>query len=242
MQKVFLYLCLLVCSITLNAQVSKTNYFFDSTALNNIRNFYSSERGSESAIYNGKLHYPYASNIEGVAYFNSEAWQKGSVIYDNTLYENILMKYDLVQDQLIIIAYEKTGLPIALFSPRIKEFSLPAFRFVYLDEKKNGSILPPGFYQLLLEGRITVFSRNIKVVSEKIEGLQLFRRFEEKNAFYILKDGQYYLIKTKKDLLTTLEEHKKEINSHLKKMKLNFRNDPMRSLISAAELYNRQPN
>ena len=242
MPKLFLFACFFASSINLNAQASKTTPIYDSTALKNIRAFYNSERGVESAIYNGRLHYPYPSAIEGTAYFHSADWQIGNVIYDFIFYENISMKYDLVADQLIVTSNETTGASIALFSPRIKEFSFSGFRFVYLDEKKNRSDLPAGFYQLLVEGRINALSKTTRLISEKIEAGQMIGRFEEKRNYYILKDGQYHNIKTKTDLLNTLREHTKEVQNVLKTMKLNYRKKPLETLIAAAEFYNRQPN
>jgi len=242
MQRPLLFAGFFVSSLILHAQASKPNPIYDSTALKNIRDFYNSERGVESAIYNGRLHYPYASTIEGIAYFHSADWQKGNVIYDFIFYQNILMKYDLVADQLIVTANETTGASITLYSPRIKEFSFSGFRFVYLNEKGNKSVLPAGFYQLLVEGKINALSKTTKVISEKIEAGQINRKFEEKKFYYILKDGQYYNIKTKSDLLNTLKEHNKEIHNLLKTRKLNYRKNPMQTLIAAAELYNRQSN
>lgn len=242
MQKLFLFACFLVSSIVLNAQASKIDPIHDSTRLRNIRDFYNSERGVESAIYNGRLHYPYASVIEGTAYFHSADWQKGNVIYDNIFYENMLMKYDLVADQLIVIANETTGMSITLFSPRIKAFSFSGFRFVYLNENKNKSFLPAGFYQLLAEGRINALSKTTRIITEKIEAGQINRKFEEKKAYYILKGGQYYSIKNKSELLNTLREHNKAIQNLLKAMKLNYRKTPMQTIIAAVEFYNRQPD
>ncbi|HET6766395.1 MAG TPA: hypothetical protein VFH08_03315 [Chitinophagaceae bacterium] len=242
MQKLFLFACFLVSSIVLNAQASKIDPVYDSTALRNIREFYNSERGVESAIYNGRLHYPYASVIEGTAYFHSADWQKGNVIYDNIFYENILMKYDLVADQVIVIANEMTGTSITLFSPRIKAFSFSGFRFVYLNENKNKSFVPAGFYHLLAEGRINALSKTTRIITEKIEAGQINRKFEEKKAYYILKGGQYYSIKNKSELLNTLREHNKAIQNLLKTMRLNYRKNPMQTIIAAVEFYNRQPD
>ena len=48
--------------------------------------------------------------------------QKGWVIYDQVLYENIQMKYDLFKDQLMVAPKGLSGIAIGLFSPRISDF------------------------------------------------------------------------------------------------------------------------
>ena len=51
------------------------------------KNIYFLERGNETALYNGVLHYGYSADIKGIAYFKYDDWQSGSVVYDAILYE-----------------------------------------------------------------------------------------------------------------------------------------------------------
>jgi len=210
----------------------------DFTGKNYVKQYYNSQRGAESAIYNGKLFYSYSSDIEGIPYFQSANWQKGTVVYENIIYEDILMKYDLVKSQLIVTPNETGGMHISLYSPRIQEFGFSGFHFIYFNKKKDNSSLPEGFYQLLVKGTITVFANTKKIISEKIVGNTLDKKFEEIVSYYLLKKGQYYHINSQNDLLNALEEHRKEIKVLLKTMKLKYRKDPLRIIIASVELYN----
>lgn len=202
------------------------------------KNSYSLQKGNQAAIYNGTIHISYSSEIEGIAYFYSVEWQKGNVLYDDIYYENILMKYDMVKDQLIVKAKEIEGFPIVLFSPRVKEFSLLGSKFIRVDNTTTGSFLQTGFYQQLTQGKVIALARVTKNISEKIIDNKVDRKFKEKVKYYIFKDNLYYSIDKKNDLLNILKEHKKEVQGFIKENKLNFRKDLENVIISVAEFYN----
>jgi hypothetical protein len=117
----------------LNAQ----QYAADSTSAkagtDYAKQLYFAQRGEELAIYKGVHHVGYLASIEGHAYFQSPDWQKGSVLYDNILYENIIMKYDLYKDQLLVTPQEQGRMFIGLFSPRVAKFSFSGLNFIRID-------------------------------------------------------------------------------------------------------------
>jgi hypothetical protein len=202
------------------------------------RHLYFTQRGEESAIYNGIHHDGYSTSIEGYAYFQSPGWQKGSVVYDNILYENILMKYDLLRDQLIVTPKEQSGMYIGLFSPRVERFSFSTFNFIRIGKTDEKTSPGPGFYQQLSYGKLTVLTRKTKVITERIEGNAFLHKFEETAKYYLLKDGIYYPAKSKKDILAVVKERKKEIQQFLSKNKLNYRKHREKTLVAVAEFYN----
>ncbi len=215
--------------------------FIDTGALGGdtayARQLYFAQRAEELTIYNGVLHIGYSPSIEGHAYFESSAWQKGFVIYNNVRYDNIIMKYDLLNDQLIVTPKEQGGMFIGLLSPRVKQFSFSAFTFIYIDKTKQNTFLSPGFYQQLVRGKLTVLAKRAKVISEKIEGVTLLRKFQEKVKYYLLKDNQWQAVNRKKDILNVVKDRRKEIQKFLLKNKLNYRKDHEKTLIALAEFY-----
>ena len=232
---------LFACPFWASQLIYAQEYVTDSaifTGKNYVKQYYNSQRGAQSAIYNGKVFYSYPSDIEGIPYFQSSNWQKGTVVYENIIYEDILMKYDQVKGQLIVTPSETGGMHISLYSPRIQEFRFSGFQFIYFNRENDNSSLPEGFYQVLVKGTITAFANTTKTISEKIVGNALYKKFEENVSYYLLKKGQYYHINSQNDLLNALEEHRKEIKGLLRTMKLNHKKDPLRIIISAVELYN----
>jgi hypothetical protein len=202
------------------------------------KQLYFAQRTEELPIYNGVLHIGYSPSIEGHAYFESPGWQKGSVIYNNVLYENVIMKYDLVNDQLIVTPKEQGGMFIGLLSPRISQFSFSTFTFIYINKTKQNTFSSPGFYQQLVLGKLTVLAKRSKVINEKIEGVTLLRKFKERVKYYLLKDNEVHAVKHKKDILNVVKDRRKEVQKFLSKNKLNYRKDPEKTLVALAEFYN----
>ena len=208
------------------------------TKLHETRKAYDKERGNQLAIYNGIQHYPYSPSIEGIAYFQADEWKKGSVVFSDISYEDIFMKYDLVTDQLIVTPNYDGGLFIALFSPRVKEFSFGGKRFVRLTRESTNGELADGFYQVLSSGKVTAIARTQKVIEEKVDITGISRWFEMKTRYYLLKDGKYKLIRNKNDLTNLLKEHRREVNQALSNLKLKFRKNAEQNIIAATDAYN----
>lgn len=208
------------------------------TKLHETRKAYDKERGNQLAIYNGIQHYPYSPSIEGIAYFQADEWKKGSVVFSDISYEDIFMKYDLVTDQLIVTPNYDGGLFMALFSPRVKEFSFGGNRFVRLTRESTNGELADGFYQVLSSGKVTAIARTQKIIEEKVDITGISRWFEMKTRYYILKDGKYKPIRNKNDLTNLLKEHRREVNQALSNLKLKFRKNAEQNIIAATDAYN----
>jgi hypothetical protein len=222
----------------LQAQQHTTDSGLLSSSTDYAKHLYFVQRAEELAIYNGVHYNGYPASIEGHAYFQSSNWQKGDVIYDNVLYENVIMKYDLLKDQLIVTPKEQGGMFISLFSPRVKQFSFSTFTFIYIDKTRQNTSLTPGFYQQLVEGKLTVLAKRSKIISEKIEGTTLLQKFEERIKYYLLKGGTWYPVNHKKDILNIAKDRRKEIQQFLSKNKLNYRKDHEKTLVAVAKFYN----
>jgi hypothetical protein len=205
-------------------------------AANYIKHIYNTQREDDLPVFNGTQHYPYSSLINGVAYFQSDSWQKGAVIYEDVLYHDILMKYDLVADK-IIIAPLRGGIFISLFGQRVKEFSFSGLKFIRID-KTDKTSPPSGFYEVLVEGKTTLLIKTTKTISERIIDNALYSKFEQKVKYYILKNNQYYPVNNKKSLLDILKEKRKAVLDFITQKGLNYRRDTKNTIHAAVEFYN----
>ena len=217
-------------------------YFNDSATVSGATEYaklyYNQKRGNQSSIYNGLLHHSYPSYMEGNAYFLIDSFQRGTVIYEDIFYENILMNYDVVTDQLVVIA-NQTSMPLSLFSPRVKEFSFSGLNFFYEDEKNDiVTSLPKGYYQELVKGRATAICKTTKIILESIKDNKVHYEFEQHKRYYILKDSSSYLIKNKKDLLGVLKDQKKGIQEFMRTKKLKFRKNKEKTIAAVTQFYN----
>ena len=184
-------------------------------------------------IYNGIQHLGYLIFIEGSPYYKSSAWEKGIVLYDDILYKNVQLKYDMVTDEVIILQ-PINYLAIILFSPRVNYFSFSGSNFIYLHANDS---MQGGFYEQLATGKINLLAKRKSLIEEKITS-ELIRRFIRKDQFYIRKDNQFHAIENEKDVLNLLGGKKKLIKQYLKNNKIKFNRNRELALVKIAEQYN----
>lgn len=203
-----------------------------------VKFIYDSERGDESGIYNGILYYSYSSLIDGVAFFKTGEWNKGTVLFDEVWYKDIFMRYELVSDLLIVAKDTSSGIYISLYSPRVKEFSYSGMQFLRFTRKDANPPPETGFYQVMVNGKLTALRRSVKVIEEKLEANKVDRWFEEKTKYYMVKDGIYHRVNNKKDILSVCKDHKKEVQQFLSKRKIKYRQNPENMIVLVAGFYN----
>ena len=228
----------LLVAQTLQAQEYPADSAFTGSSLKYATYVYHTQRGEESAIFNGIIHEEYSASIGGHAYFQSPDWQKGSVMYGNILYEDLEMKYDLFKDQLIVTPHNPGAIAITLFNPRVEQFSFSTFKFIRIDKIGKNASLSPGFYQQLILGKLSVVLKRTKTISEKIIGTTFTQKFEETAKYYLLKEGIYYPVKTMKDILAVVKDQKKEVRQFLADKKLKYRKNSGGTIIAISEFYN----
>jgi hypothetical protein len=187
-------------------------------------------------VFNGREHPGYHPAIQGIAYYVTDEWQKGKLVYQHIEYTDIYLKYDLVADELVVRHLNGiTG--VILFTPRIQSFSLRDKIFIYL-RPLEGSGLKPGIYEEIRKGKLSLYAKRSTLINESIVGNVLERKFVDNTRFYVLKDGHYYIIKKQKDLMELLDGKKAEINARMKSSGIKYRYNRELALSKIVENYN----
>ncbi len=234
-----LTLILLVCvySLHLTAQSTDSNIHDDSTDAMVV--YYQSLR-QESPLYNGKEYIEYAYTLqEGHPFFQSPDWMIGTIHFEGMTFREVPMIYDIVKDQVIIQDFQRV-FKINLPADKIQQFTVAGHTFIRLIRGENDRI-KTGFYDQLYHGKISLYVRREKKITETY-GLQIVKGVSGKNIYYIKKNGNYYDIRNKGELIDLLKDHKKEVQQYLKKTGTNFRDDPETVMASAVEYYDKITN
>src|SRR5580765_3802212 len=233
----------LICIILLFSLIGNCQSYYDDSALVSgsskyLVNFYNKTRHDFNLLYNGPFHYSYPIIKQGSPYFSGEAWQKGSVTYEDVIYDNVLMKYDLVKDQLIVMVEEKGHMPLELFSPRIKEFSYEDLKFIYIPRESPLS-LKEGFYQQLSKGKITALCKTENTLEDIIVDVKIERRINQKKRYFIVDNNHSRTINRQHDLMEAVKNHRQQIINYLKERKLKFKKNKEQVIAAATDLYNK---
>ena len=240
LMKIFLLLIFFINSYKAFSQNSLPDTSAKISSLHNAVNLYHRFLYPETGLYNGseyayKVYYPFTIN-EGHPFFLSKQFDTGVVFYNNVLYENVPLLYDIVMEELLT-RDPTNDYAIRLNNERIEWFFLSGHTFIKFNGQSD-SLLPAGFYDLLYNGNTALYkkiSKHFKEVSDTYLGLKKF--VVETNEYFIKKDNQYYSVNNKKELLLVMNNNKKEVELFIKKNKLRLKKDKDSSLKKIVAYY-----
>lgn len=188
-------------------------------------------------IYNGREHIGYHYAIEGIPYYQSIDWQKGRLVYQGVPYKDVFLKYDLVADELVVRHINGYS-GVTLFTPRIQSFTLGNKHFVYFSGE-NKPTLKRGIYEELVKGKVSLYVKRSKLLTEKVVSTVIERKFVDNHTLYLMKNGNYYPVKKERDVLDLLND-KKNVRAWMKASGIKYKSDPEGALIRIVEYYNQE--
>jgi hypothetical protein len=232
-------ICLIggILPTTVYAQNLKLDTSTNKPSLNVIAQ-YSDITKEQLGIYHGNLYAPYPNVINnGHVFFNSPVSQKSTINYYGIIYYHIDVLYDLLTDQLVV-KYPDGFSEIQLLREGVESFSISGHHFIRLDKGTNLSAPATGFYELLYThpGHIGLLAKRQKKIEETVNS-GIRRDIIESVTYYIAKGATYYEISSVSDLRKVLKET--DIQTFIKKNKLDFKKDTEGTLIKAVEFYDK---
>lgn len=233
----FCLCCFLLLSPFTNifAQTTPFETSFYQKALLNTKALYQQSFGEQSAIYNGTNANYLVRFDKGHPYFFSPVPGTGSVTYDGIFYDSVLITYDEIKD-VVIIASGINRLQLA--TEKVVSFSIFNADFIKISkDSSSDALIKSGFYQVLYKGNVWLLTKQIKTIREDLSGIQIMRMIDEQDYYYIQKDGRYYLVNKKKNLLKVFSDRKKEIQQFIKVNGIDFRNNWKYALIETTTYY-----
>ena len=218
----------------------------DSMALDNtiarINSQFYTSIGEQSRLYNGHEYLPYDPRIKNNALFpyDAKTWQTGEVNYDNVIYKNVPMMYDVYKDVVIVRLYNKFSM-FSLLSNRVHDFAFANHHFIRLDaDQINGSQsgITPGFYDQLYVGKIEILAKRGKTMQNSSNSLAAPETFfQATNDYYLKKENTYYKIGSKGSVLKLLKDKKSQIQQYLKQNNISYGDDPESAMAKMASYY-----
>ena len=151
MKKTLLVSCLVFLTLGVYAQTETAQYM--------------QEAGTLSTLYRGRMpvHYPYVYN--GTYYWSTKNFQKGSVLYNGKLYENVYINVDAVRQELQVKLTEK-GAPVVLYEDYVSYFTIGKAFFVNLNTLGYEDA-PAGYYEIVRDGIKPILQQVKKVLTSR---------------------------------------------------------------------------
>jgi len=188
-------------------------------------------------LYNGKLWKNLYFMTEGDQFLFSKEFISGSVTIKGKTFSNILIKYDLYNDEILTPA--DPGGIVQLNKERVDSFSLfyegKTYHFIKNIEDCESEF--NGYVNLLSKGDISLFLKYVKKINAaKTEGQR--DRFYLTHRLYIVKDSSPSRIRSNKNLLDASDEYKTQIKDYIRRNKIRVSEDSPDSIIPVISYWN----
>lgn len=189
----------------------------------------------QAMLYEGNEYVTHNHRIKIHPFFVTDSLQIGTILYSGAFYKDVAMLYDIVRDE---VAIQRSGTPyrIRLHSERISSFSLGNHQFARLVGDSTAGVRT-GFYQLLYDGSVKALARRIKTIHEDISSGQYKADFVEEDRYFVLKNGTYYPVKSKRALLRLFPEQASALQKYLRANRIKFKQQREEAITAVVRQY-----
>jgi hypothetical protein len=192
-------------------------------------------------LYNGRAWRNLFYKVRGDQFLFSPEFLPGSVTIHGKLFENIPLKYDIYNDELLIITDQ--GIIIQLNKEMIEKFTInnenQILSFRNFDSDSINSL--PGYVNVVYEGGISLYIKYRKeILSLAVENK--YDLFNQVNKVFVRKDGEIIKVDSKGELLKLLEDQKHQVRSFIRSSKLRVSRKYPESFKPVIEYYDKLHN
>ena len=154
----------------------------------------------------------------------ASSFTKGWIVYDNQYYPNIKMKYNLVDDRVLVeLGDDNRQSTFQLITAKIKEFGLAGHIFFRL--KGNGGV-PEGFYEKIYsDGTRFIYKKLRKKEFRRMDKQYLYYEYfqDKPSYFYVNANDEAFSLNSANDFIKIFPEKKKSIRKFYREQKILYK-------------------
>ncbi|MCD0468251.1 hypothetical protein [Flavobacterium sp. JAS] len=202
--------------------------FCQSNAKKEISNYFDKTVGDEILnSNNGKIHIDHYNLKNDHNYYLNKNFVTGTIYYDNQLYENVPIKYDIYKDQLVKSFGNTNSLAIDLISEKTDYFLIGGKTFVNIDNKYKYPKDATGFFEEKYLGKnFSLYIKHFKTSKEVVTESAVYTEFEEHSNSELLFESKFRTINTQKEISSIFPQLKSEIKDYYRKNKFLEETNP----------------
>jgi len=210
----FILVMLFISTTTIFAQSDIDGYVIE----------YLQSAKSQSALYYGVQQEPYP-RTSNHPYLKDMLYTKGRLSYNNILYPEVLLRFDLFRNELIVTS---PGYKDVVLYPESVDFAeLHGQHIIYFRSDGLPGAPSTGYYFVLYEGNCTVLEKHTALLtSHSGSRASDLPYYDFRKIFYLYKDGVFHTIRNRNGLLKVLHPYKKELKRFIAAQRLNYRQYP----------------
>jgi|GEM_PF-5972840 hypothetical protein len=232
MRLLVIYLIFLSSELNAQATVLVNNLLIKSIDHQNTK--FQQIVNTSAALYNGTAYIKYWNKVIGHPYFDTDQFKSADITFQNFIYRDIPLKYDLVKNQLVILNATKE-FEMAILNDYVSEFKINNHHFIKIISDSVHEYNPgPGFYELLYNGHSSVIANHYKRIEASLKAEDNTSSFLKYNNFFVFSLNEYHEVKRISDYFNLYKDHKEQLKKYMRKGKLNYAKDPAKTLVSLA--------
>lgn len=161
-------------------------------------------------------------NYDGNPYFQVRTFDEGKLSINEIQYTGVQLLYDEHLDELVTFhpIYRQK---ILIKPEKVEEFQLEGDYIFRRFERKDSYVHHKnGFYQVIKDGEIKVLIKHFKTLDPVKEVGKYTNVFNEDKEYFYWFDGEFVVIRKKKQAIQSLGLNKKEVKKYLKEKELYF--------------------
>jgi hypothetical protein len=199
-----------------SAQTGVRDTAFIAKSITFAQQLHTQQTKLQSPLYNGSQHAVYNPIEEEHPYFKSYDWLDGSVTYSGERFDSVSLMYNINTDALI--AEHFSGAYVELIATKVSSFTINGHAFRrYKNSDDTKRSISEGFYEILYDGKTKIVKRYIKNFTQTIKSSEIINEFPEKSRYFVIKDGAFYSIRSRRGLIKILSDKKQELRGVGKK-------------------------
>ncbi len=191
-----------------------------------------------TSIINGPEYFMPFKGFSTTPFFGSMELANERVAYENQVYENVPLLYDIYDDVLVLRIRDKNGMfaMVSVDKSKVEGFTLYHHRFRKLTGPKPGSPVPVSqYFDVLYEGR------NLMLVAKRSKSRHVsgyVTEYEPEEKYYFVKQGQWSQLSGVKSFYRLMEDKKDQINNFIESEKIRIKKKEEKDLIAIAAFCN----
>ena len=184
--------------------------------------------GLEStSIFNGKRYFEkYRFFENNHPYYFTSNFENGDVTIDNQNYYNVKIKYNLIEDNLILsLNQENNFLALTLTKEKVNKFKLNNSVFVNSTFLKN-QIEDLGYFEEILSGSSILYKKHYKIINTEIRKNNIYNNFKSNFSFWLNTSSGLKEITNQKSIIKIFPSQKNKIKQFFKINKNLYKEKP----------------
>jgi len=175
-------------------------------------------------------------------FFNSHEFLNGSIVYDSQLYNNLKIKYDLYENQVILeLPTEIDFFQLIVNTNKITEFTIENHRFINFNSNKAFQALEiNSFLEPIYSNKLQLYLRHSKSRIVQLKNNIVESKFKLNSQYVYFYNEKFYLFKSKNKLKKVFPKQANSINQFYKDNTILLKKNPTNFMIKLFALIDNQ--